>query len=64
MICMFKVMHYCLADGFENFQNMCLKIYELVPFCFLSAPGVVWQAVLKKAKLKVDLPTNIDMSLM
>ena len=28
-----------LADVFENFRNMCLKIYELDPGKFLSAPG-------------------------
>ena len=28
-----------LADVFENFRNMCLKIYELDPAKFLSAPG-------------------------
>ena len=29
-----------LADVFENFRNMCLKIYELDPVKFLSAPGL------------------------
>ena len=29
-----------LADVFENFTNMCLKIYELDPEKFLSAPGL------------------------
>ena len=28
------------ADVFENFRNMCLKIYELDPTRFLSAPGL------------------------
>ena len=28
-----------LADAFENFVNMCLKIYELGPTKFLSALG-------------------------
>ena len=37
-----------LADLFENFQNMCLKIYELDPARFLSAPGLAWQVALKK----------------
>ena len=27
-----------LADVFENFRNICLKIYELDPAKFLSAP--------------------------
>ena len=30
-----------LADVFEYFRNMCLKIYELDPTKFLSAPGLV-----------------------
>ena len=29
-----------LADVFENFRNMCLKIYELDPTYFVSAPGL------------------------
>ena len=29
-----------LADVFENFRNICLKIYELDPAKFLSAPGL------------------------
>ena len=31
-----------LVDVFENVQNMCLKIYELDPAKFLSAPGLAW----------------------
>ena len=40
-----------LADVFENFQNICLEIYELDPANFLSD------------KVKLDLLTNIDMLL-
>ena len=29
-----------LADVFENFRNMCLKIYELDPAKFISTPGL------------------------
>ena len=50
-----------LADVFENFQNMFLKIYELCPARFLTAPGLAWQTVLKKTKAKLDLLTDIDM---
>ena len=32
-----------LADVFEYFRNMCLKIYELHPGKSLSAPGFPWQ---------------------
>ena len=35
-----------LADVFENFRNICLKIYVLDPAKFLSAPGLAWQAAL------------------
>ena len=28
------------ADAFENFRNMCLKIYDFDPIKFLSAPGL------------------------
>ena len=31
-----------LADVFENFEKMCLKIYKLNPAKYLSAPGLPW----------------------
>ena len=31
-----------LADVSENFRNMCIKIYEIDPALFLSAPGLAW----------------------
>ena len=37
-----------LADVFENFRNMGMKVYELDPAHFLSLPGLAWQACLKK----------------
>ena len=40
---------------------MCINIYELDPAKFLSAPGLVWQATLKKTKVKLNLLTYIDM---
>ena len=53
-----------LADIFENFRNMCLNIYELDPVYFASAPGLAWQACLKKAKVELELLTDYDMILM
>ena len=53
-----------LADVFENFRNKCIEIYELDPTHFLSAPGLAWQACLRKTKLNLELLTNIDMLLM
>ena len=44
-----------LVDVFKTFRNMCLKLYEFDPAYFLSAPGLAWQAVLKKTKIKLDL---------
>ena len=53
-----------LADVFKNFRKMCLKIYHLNPVKFLSAPGLVWQAGLKKTDLKFELLSDINMLLM
>ena len=53
-----------LADVFENFRNKCIEIYELDPAHFLSAPGLAWQACLKKTGVKLELLTDIDMLLM
>ena len=53
-----------LADVFENFRNKCIEIYELSPAHSLSAPGLAWQACLKKTKAELELLTNIDMLLM
>ena len=30
-----------LADIFENFRSICIKVYELYPAHFLSAPELV-----------------------
>ena len=53
-----------LADVFENFRNMCIKIYELDPAYLLSAPGLAWQACLTKTDVKLELLTDPDMLLM
>ena len=37
-----------LADVHEKFRGQCIQIYELDPSDFLSAPGIAWQACLKK----------------
>ena len=49
---------------FENFRNKCIEMYELDPAHFLSAPGLAWQACLKKTEIKLELLTDIDMLLM
>ena len=53
-----------VAYVFENFRNMCIKVYELDPAHFLSAPGLTWQACLKKTEVKLELLTDVDMLLM
>ena len=45
---------FLLANVFENVKKKCIEIYELDPAHFLSAPGLVWQACLKKTKVKLE----------
>ena len=52
-----------LANIFENFRNMCIKVYELDPAHFLTVPGLAWQACLKKTDVKLELLTNFNMLL-
>ena len=44
-----------LADVFETFRKMCRNMCKLDLAKFLWAPGLAWQAALKKTKLKLDL---------
>ena len=53
-----------LEDIFQNFRNKCIEIFELDPAGFLSAPGLVWQASLKRRRVKLKLLTNNDMFMM
>ena len=53
-----------LADIYEMFGERWLKIYQLDPVHFLSAPGLAWQACLKKTRGKLELLTDIKMLLM
>ena len=53
-----------LAGVFENFRDKCIEIYGPYPAHFLSAPGLAWQACLKKTGVKLELLTDIDMLLM
>ena len=52
-----------IADVFKNFRNMCIKVYELDPAHFLSAPGLAWRACLKKTEVKLELLTDNDVLL-
>ena len=53
-----------LAEVFENFRDKCIEIYGLDPAYFVSAPGLAWQACLKKVGVNLELLTDIDMLLM
>ena len=48
---------------FENFRDQFIEIYELDPAHFVSAPGLAWQACLKKTGVKLELLTGLDMLL-
>ena len=52
-----------LEDVFENFRKTGLKAYELDPAQFLSAPGLAWEACLKKTGVKLELLIAPDMLL-
>ena len=53
-----------LPDVFENFRDMCIKVYELDPSHFVSLPGLAWQACLNKTNIELELLTDYDMLLM
>ena len=53
-----------LADVFEKFRDTCIEIYGLDLSHFLSAPGLSWQACLKKTNVNLELLTDVDMLLM
>ena len=53
-----------LADIFEKFRNKCIETYGLDPSYFYSAPGLAWQACLKKTDVKLELLTDYQMLLM
>ena len=55
---------FLLADVFENFSNKRIEKYELDLAHFLFAPGLAWQACLKKTKVELELLKDIDMLLM
>ena len=63
MICIFSDV-VLLADVFENFRDVCLKNYELDPCWYYSAPGLAWDACLKKTEVQLELLSDPDMLLM
>ena len=53
-----------LADVFENFRDICTKIYKLDPAHYFTAPGLSWDACLKMTGVRLELLTDVDMLLM
>ena len=53
-----------LADVFENFRDICLKIYGLDPVYYFTAPGLAWDACLKITDIDLELLSDPDMLLM
>ena len=52
-----------LADVFENFRKVCQEKYGLDPAHYYSAPGLSWDALLKKTGVELELLTDLDMQL-
>ena len=53
-----------LADVFENFRDLCLKIYGLDPVYYFTAPGLAWDACLKTTGIQLELLSENNMLLM
>ena len=53
-----------LADVFENFRDLCLKIYGLDPVYYFTAPGLAWDACLKMTNINLELLSDPNMLLM
>ena len=44
-----------LADVFENFRKTCQTYYGLDPANYISAPSLVWDAMLLQTKIEIEL---------
>ena len=53
-----------LADVFENFRDLCLKIYGLDPVYYFTAPQLAWDACLKMTSIDLELLSDPNMLLM
>ena len=53
-----------LAYVFEDVRDKCIEIYKLDPPHFVSAPGLAWQACLKKTGVELELFTDYNKLLM
>ena len=60
----FRIISWFVCSKCLKTVEICVEIYELDPRKFLSAPGLAWQAALKKTKAKLDSLTDIGILLM
>ena len=51
-----------LATLLENFRRTCLKYYKLDPCHYFTSPGLSWDAMLKMTGIKLELMTDVDVS--
>ena len=50
-----------LADVFDNFRKVCMDNYVLDPGHYYSSPGLIWDALLRKTGVELELLTDQDM---
>ena len=48
-----------LSDIWENFRNVCYKIYKLDPCYYYTAPGLSFDAMLYETKIELELLTDL-----
>ena len=52
-----------MSDVSKNFRKLCLNIFHLNAPKFISAPGLAWQAALKRSGVKLEILTDINLLL-
>ena len=50
-----------LADVFERFTAMFLKVYKVDPYHYFSSPRLSWDAMLKMTCVRLEKVSDIDM---
>lgn len=53
-----------LALIFENFRDLCLKLYKLDPAHYLTVPSLAWDAMLKLTEIELEPVVDYEMYLM
>lgn len=52
-----------LAYVFDKFRDVCMATYSLDPAFYYTAPGLSWDAMLRKMRVNIELLTDVDMLL-